>query len=240
MKPAALAVLVLLGMATKSAYATNNYFFPGDAFFHTTLSEDTLNRIEKEASPRFAYAYPNEDREEYLCGYAGFEILAFTAMPKAFKRNLSFVYHEIRKTHSKKLTESKYESNPLHVFFYNTTFDFQKRRLCLRYNEDWPKETQHLELFVTTPEAVLEEWRNSTKVKRLTARCPAREKGFHSSSEGTIKVRKGIQAVILPTSDYKNYYERMKGAVIYVVTESGVKEYVGDGFQWKLKRRLRP
>lgn len=231
--------IVVAVLTDRPAFATNNYFFAGDGFFHTALSESNLANIEQEKNPKFIYRWPNRD-EEYLYGDAGFGEMTFTGMPPTFKENLRRVYAEIRKRHPMKtIGVDKYETNPLSVFFYNASFDFRKHRLCLRYNEDWRKETMHLELFVNRADAVVEEWRDSENVKPLRAEC-LKVKKDPISGYGTIRVQKDVRAIVLPTNDYGRYYERKKGTKIYEVTETAANEYTADNNVWKLTRKLSP
>lgn len=244
MKANAAALAILLAFApTTEALATNNYFLPGDAFFHTRLREKDLKRIDKEKDVEIHYAFPT-DREEYLCGYAGYGVLYFTSMPKSFKDNLKLAYRDIRDHHPKKLVQlayskETYETNPPHLFLYNTTFDIQSHRLCLRYNEDWPKKTHALELFVKLPDAVMEEWRDSKDVKPLTVKYHPYKDRTQFSGEGTVHVRKGVRAILLPTSDFRSYYEFKEGIEVYEVTENSLTQYIGTGSSWKKKRYLK-
>jgi hypothetical protein len=50
-------LLVLLCVASGSS-ATNTYYLPGNAFFHTELGTERLDRLEGETSPVFGYVRP--------------------------------------------------------------------------------------------------------------------------------------------------------------------------------------
>lgn len=261
---ASLAIGTLSAMAG-NAGAVNCYFLPGDSFFHAVLTEDSLRRIEKEKAPVFFYDRP-ESLPSFFCGYAGYRRLEFVSMPERFKKNLRLVYETLREDYPKRIEivaeggfakvdgESfevpkgktvKVEINGFSVLFYNSSFDFNKRRLCLKYNENWVKEAGGAEharydYFVPLARAVMEEWRDSKAIKALSAEIPKRKAGGKPLFETPVRVRSGIRAIILPNANFKDFYNRKESATFYEVTETGVKEYTSDGREWKLTRRLRP
>lgn len=180
----------------------NTYFLPGDAFFHTVLTEDVVDSRLQMDNPSFAYSRP-DPFVGAACGDAGYYVLEFVNMPKAFKENLQRAYLELSKLKPKK-DETKNESqdiekaagsgdadidketaqylNGFSLFFYNASFDFRKYRLCVKYNERWVKETaafghgeNHVQLdsFVDSFSAFSDEWRDSAAVEPLNATCPA-------------------------------------------------------------------
>jgi hypothetical protein len=159
----AVALVALCG--ARPVVANNTLFLPGDAFFHTVLTEDHLKELPAQENPRFGYGRPELGRAG--CGYAGFAELEFTKMPRDFKANLRRAYYGLRKERSKIVAlvddaktakpPSKFpyyprpdrpdrkvqqELNGFSVFFYNESFDFTRHKLALRYNERWVEETE--------------------------------------------------------------------------------------------------
>mgnify|MGYP006133254119 CR=1 FL=1 len=159
---AALFVVTVAWQAGSTAHANNNYFLPGDSFFHTVLTEAVLAEIEKSKSPVFQYDRPDH-LDFYLCGYAGFEQLQVKEMSPAIKKNLQLLYRHLREEHPLRIElvpETKLvrdasggfdrevktgkilrrELNGFSMFFYNADFDAKRYRLGLKYNENWLEE----------------------------------------------------------------------------------------------------
>ncbi len=249
--------LVAVGFDGK-LFANNNYFLPGDAFFHTTLTEKTVNRIIKEKNPTFEYVRP-ESLESYLCGYAGFRKLEFTDMSRAFKENLRMVYKELRKHYPKRVEITpevkneerdgktvevrtgntiRREINGFSVLFYNSSFNFQRFRLALKYNEDWAKQTAafghrrdhvRFDYFVNHPDALMEEWRDAQLVKPLQAKCPSiRKDPSGKSNKEPIRVKKGVCAIVFEKNTFRKYYQRAWFTTFYEVSETGVRVFTAN------------
>ena len=145
-----------------AAQANNNFFLPGDAFFHTVLTESLLQDIEKSKSPVFRYVRPDH-LDTFLCGFAGFNMLQVKEMSPAIKKNLQALYRELREDYplqielvqettwvrgsiedgDKEIKTGKIlrrELNGFSMFFYNAGFDANRYRIGLKYNETWAEE----------------------------------------------------------------------------------------------------
>jgi hypothetical protein len=146
-----------------AARANNNYFLPGDAFFHTVLTESLLQDIEKSKSPVFRYVRPNH-LDTFLCGFADFNMLQVKEMSPAIKNNLQALYRELREDYPLQIelvqetrrvrgesigdgdkeiktgTILRRELNGFSMFFYNAGFDANRYRIGLKYNETWVEE----------------------------------------------------------------------------------------------------
>ncbi|MCP4813330.1 MAG: hypothetical protein GY888_12520 [Planctomycetaceae bacterium] len=139
--------------------ANNNYFLPGDSFFHAVLTEAVLADIAKSKSPVFKYDRPDH-LNSFFCGYAGFEQLQVKDMSPAIKKNLTVLYRHLREAYPLQIEliqETKLvrdasggfdnevktgkmlrrEMNGFSMFFYNADFDADRYRLGLKYNENW-------------------------------------------------------------------------------------------------------
>jgi hypothetical protein len=142
--------------------ANNNFFLPGDSFFHAILTEAVLADIEKSKSPVFQYNRPDH-LNSFFCGYAGFEQLQVKDMSPAIKKNLTMLYRHLREAYPLQIElvqETKLvrdasggfdnevktgkilrrEMNGFSMLFYNADFDADRYRLALKYNENWVKE----------------------------------------------------------------------------------------------------
>ena len=54
--------------------AHNSYFLPGDALFHTRITEESLKQLNAGKDIRFNYERPDPESVNF-CGYAGFSKL---------------------------------------------------------------------------------------------------------------------------------------------------------------------
>lgn len=261
-------VILLALLDPCTAQGANQYFMPGDAFFHTVLTEELLDRIDEQDHPVFAY-----DRPEFLpkmfCGYAGFQYLQYDEMPQSMKDNLRKVYRDLRVIHPKRLevtaevrvektdegdvevpTGKKIytEINGFSVLFYNQSFDRSKYRLALKYNEDWadnfaafghPREHAQLEAFVPTAKAIGFDWRDGKLVDPLNVALPeSKTKAFKTP----LRPKGKLVAIILPTSDFKQAFQGEAAAweimTLNAVTADGITELSGQNGHW-LKRKPR-
>ncbi len=154
-----MALFVTIWQQPTIGNANNNYFLPGDSFFHTVLTEVVLIEMEKSKSPVFKYNRPDH-LNSFFCGYAGFEQLQVKDMSPAIKKNLTVLYRHLREAYPLQIEliqETKLvrdasggfdnevktgkmlrrEMNGFSMFFYNADFDADRYRLGLKYNENW-------------------------------------------------------------------------------------------------------
>jgi hypothetical protein len=259
------AVIIVTG---QTAFAANQFYMPGDAFFHTILTKKKLDEIEAAKSPIFEYGRP-EFLPSMLCGYAGFRNLEYFEMPAAMKTNLRKTYEELREYTPRRVEikpevevkktdegdvevptgrEIHTEINGFSVLFYNSTFDMKKHRLGLKYNEKWAdmfaafghkRDHAKLEIFVQTPEAVAVDWRDAHLVKPLQATLPKIET---KSIGDPIRVKQGVIAIVLPKSDFKRLFrgeESGWGAMyLHVVTGRGVTQLESKNGHWSVRPPL--
>jgi len=252
-----LALLSFLTMKS-NANAHNTFFLPGDAFFHTVLTEDVLNQMEKEKSPVFEYARP-EFLGESFCGYAGFAKLEFKNMPDSLKQQLRKLYGDLREITPKivEITdEIIYKEGDLHdievktgnkltreingfsVFLVNRNFDVTKHTLGLKYNEEWVDQVaafghdrRHLRLesFVQTPDAIAEEWRDSPLVPPLSAESPAMDR--KNISEPVV-ISPDCKLLVLTHPDMRQLTKADKFDYIYEISETSTKRFIKRGKHW--------
>ena len=250
----------LLWLPPSTGKANNNFFLPGDSFFHTILTEALLADMEKSKNPVFRYNRPKH-LDSYLCGYAGFEQLQVTEMSPAIKKNLQALYRYLREEYPLRIElvpETKFvpgklgdaevktgkilrrELNGFNMFFYNADFDANRYRLGLKYNENWVEEVvafghprQHVqfEFFVREEKAILSDWRDCRLVKPLNVISPPIKVRRSSNPLPPITLKSKVRIFILPTSDFAQHYHRSD--FIYEVTETGIQLYgPGKGGKW--------
>ena len=262
--------VVMLMQLPGPAEASNQYFMPGDAFFHTVLTEDVLDRVDDQENPVFEYDRP-EFLPQMLCGNIGFQKLQYTKMSPAMKGNLRSAYDQLRESHPKRVeirremvtrktdegdievpTGKKLhiEINGFSVLFYNADFDMKKHRLALKYNERWADEfaawghkRNHaiLETFVPTKQAIPIDWRDGPAVRPLVAKLPARNSG------GPIEVDKRVMAIIIPGNDFERVFNAQesipflrRNMVLFAVSAEGIKKLYGNRGHWSDKPAVMP
>ena len=235
----AIVALVVCATGTQVSQAANQFFMPGDAFFHTLLTQKSLNRIAKSPQPVFTYHRPSH-LPSMFCGYAGFATMQYKDMPASLRRNLQSVYRTVRKqtplrveiTDEMKIKKTpegdvevptgrklQREINGLSVFFYNSSFDFTKRRLALKYNEKWADEfaafghrrdDAMLEAFAPLPKAIAEDWRDAKTVPALQAVVPA----MTAKNIGKpVQVQGKLMAIVVSNPDYGQLFEARSGVL---------------------------
>ena len=197
-KACAILFTLLLGISS-SALANNNLFLPGDALFHTLLTEKKLKALENEANPRFDY-FRNVSFGSG-CGFAGYSKLEFTRMPKSFRENVVTACREVLRRRAANAARKKKDPTPdasdrsddeiidddiprdpttVNVMFYNLSFDIKRYRFGLRYNENWSKDIEsfghgdraQLDPLFYDVGALAAQWRDAKKVDALQAVCP--------------------------------------------------------------------
>lgn len=109
------------------------------------ITKDDVERVlaEKKGERRFEYSsFGGYDGT--FCGYAGYGIGIVQEVDNPFATNLADVYTHLRSYQPRELREILIndkvlveETNGMQVLFYPADFDFTKRRLGLRYNEQW-------------------------------------------------------------------------------------------------------
>lgn len=236
---------VLLGAQTPLV-AHNTEFLPGDAFFHTILTENKVKEIQDQKDPQFGYVRPDQYSEPYLCGYAGYGGLTIVGMSEELRKQLRELYYDIRRGTPKRVRllgdgddkQIWWEENGLHVLFYNSDFDFEKHHPFLKYNEDWIKETAsfgsppervHLERFV--PDWEGREWRDSPVVPPLKAKILKKEGDFFDN--GSIELQDPVCVIAFTPEDLAKYKNQEDGAKFYLVNGREIVVYEFEHRSWK-------
>lgn len=262
MRPAYIAFVTLSLALSATAHAHNSYFLPGDAFFHFVLTEAKLDQIDTQESPVVEYNRP-DFLPDAFCGYAGFARLQYVEMPREMKKHLRSVYDKLRESIPKRVeitdevvtqrrdgmdvdvpTGKKLhrEVNGFHVLFYNGSFNREKFRFGLKYNESWADDVAnfghrrdhvHLESFVRKPDAIAEDWRDGADVKPLKAVCP--ESSPKKIGE-PIRVERDVHALVIPFSDFERLYrgeeDAFGGLSIFDISAAGIKVLTAKHGHW--------
>ena len=245
--------------------ANNNFFLPGDSFFHTVLTEAVLADMEKSKSPVFQYNRPDH-LDFFFCGYAGFEQLQVKEMSPATKKNLQTLYQQLREEYPLRIElvqETKFvpgdlgdkevktgkilrrELNGFSMFFYNADFDANRYRLALKYNENWleevvafghSREHAQFEFFVREEKAILSDWRDCRLVKPLDVTSPPPPIKKRRSSNPLPPITLKSKVRIFILPEGKFSSAFNRRDFIYEITEAGVQLYgPGRGGKWKTR-----
>ncbi len=125
--------LLCLFMFSKKSDASNNYFLPGDAFFHTIITEDVLKKLDEDPNSTLYYRFVCEPA---FCGYAGYRKLSLKGENKKLAENIKKAYYLVREriplelrvegaspnsvSNKKEKKPTKFEEiNGLSLFIYN-------------------------------------------------------------------------------------------------------------------------
>ena len=236
--------------------ATDRGFLPGDAFFHSVLTQDRCESLQSDELPVLQYVRPKEEHPA-LCGYAGYWKLQFAPGSQPLISNLCNLYSDFRKYTPREIVEFeaadgstvRHETNGFHLFVYNDDFDPKRYHVALRYNESWVTDESsfvprpdftRLELFVEDRIAFSDDCRDAASVPQLRAKCPpipdqeARMKlGLGNQRiESPIVVDEQIQVIVNESSDFRRYVRRRNGATLYAVTADGIKVHKIKNRKW--------
>ncbi len=236
--------------------ATDRGFLPGDAFFHSVLTRERCESLQRDEPPVLPYVRPKEEQPA-LCGYAGYWNMQFAPGSQPLISNLCDLYSDLRRDTPRELVEFEaadgstvhHETNGFHLFVYNDDFDLKRHHVALRYNESWVTDESlfgprpaftRLELFVEDRIAFSDDWRDAASVPRLRAECPpipdqeARMKlGLGNRRiESPIVVDDRIQVVVTESSDFRRYVRRRNDATLYAVTADGIKVHRIKNRKW--------
>jgi hypothetical protein len=193
--------LVCVVSTASPCWAVNPGFIPGDACFHSVLTENYLGTFRPTSGVlKLHYMYPEP---MMLCGYGGFAHLTITHCPPSLYAGLEKVYRAARKLDPKLVRvlegaagKENVELNGLNLFVCNKNADWKTQVIGLKYNEHWfdfpiksPRppsgwmttgnnsermntEAYRYVSFLTGADAVIEDWRNSARIPGLKVQLP--------------------------------------------------------------------
>lgn len=231
------------------ANANNNYFLPGDAFFHAVLTEEWVKHaLASDEMPLFDYSIQGGYSPAFG-GYAGYGRATIENMDRAFLEHLAHAYRDVRTFNNRELRETitkdgdrvLEETNGVHVFFYRDDFDIQRFDIGLRYNEHWmaeavkfghPRNGVRLCCFVPEREAVIASWRDSDLVPALNVRLPQAQINKGKSVTEPIVIHGKVKAIVLPHWSLKGYFDREDTLPLYVVNSESVQEFTAESGKW--------
>ena len=202
-------------------------------------------------------------RGGFGCGFAGYNTIQFKNMPELFKKNLRYTYDHLRKDHPKrveiteetKLVEKdgeevevptgkkiECEINGFSLLLYNASFDWNRHRIGVKYNERWVdeiaqfghnKDHVRLENLVGTARSMMVDWRDGPLVKPLQATLPPIFPYLTGGVISTpIRISGKIRAIILWAPEFESVFNREQWVSFFVVTENSLIEFRYENGKW--------
>ena len=231
--------LTLLLMTSTPLLANNTFFLPGDAYFFARMTLDQVEALQDEKSPTFEYGSHSDGG--YFCGYIGIRKLQVTDIPVDDRLALLKACREIKSEIEK---QSAYTDEvKLNIFVYRKDYDWQQLGLALQYNEDWVdqsvkfgamREHVRLESFVTKPDLLMKNWRDSETVEPLGAVCPELPEGHRQAWSKTPAVISADKCkfLLVPDREFDSYAQKKSGITVVEIVDGNHKRYVKQGSRW--------
>lgn len=240
-------ILVMLSMT--GVQANDNFFLPGDAYFPTQLTEESLQEFQAQDTPTIEFIYSSlGGYEATLLGYAGYRRARIPAVDQEFVGRLRRVYSEIRKTDPKQLVETTekgkiklLETNGIKVLFCPIEFPFPKYSIGLRYNEKWveeamkfglPRETLRLCELIDLPNAMERSWRDSTQIGSFDVELPEVKFESDKITEAPVTLKGKVKAIVFGSYSVNEIYQpnRLDVRSLYVIDfDSSTRFDLEDG-----------
>ncbi|QDU06678.1 hypothetical protein [Gimesia aquarii] len=230
-----------------------SYYLPGDAFFHTVITEKTLKKLEE--NPDYAFEY---NRSHWNYTFPGYYSLSLGKQNRKLAKQIKKAYEEVRysmrllrlkvrgkspNSISGKSSEEKtefVEINGPDLFFYNEDYDWKKMQFAIKYNEHWHQELMKFGYpngdyapFVKTPEAIIQSWRFSTVVPPLSVQLPDVPIIKHRAVDAPMIAKGRLRAIMLPDNKYKRYYKRKNYLHLIEITNEGYFTYHASEGEWR-------
>ena len=194
--------LVLLAIPTAMSECRGAIvrFMPGEAFFSSRLTEDSLAELKQsQDGVRFVRWRGSPILSGGLGGFAGFSRLALAGMTQDDVDRLQRLYIRLRHDYPKEVVietdergavVTQEELNGFHLLVYNRSFDPVTFRIGLKYNERWmslpesavgPPHTGSFFRgvpavvyypFVRGSDAIIADWKDAANVEPLKVKAP--------------------------------------------------------------------
>jgi hypothetical protein len=234
--------------------ATVIAFMPGDAHFHSKLTEAWVENAVRENKIDLGYAIVPEDLD--FGGYAGFGGLTVSGDCELVHRlvdHLRAVYLKLRQDDPKivriRLKDNERvesEVNGFHLFVYNSGTDWTRQRIGNKYNENWnklpasaitgpdrggfaPVTAVQYRPILRRYEAVVDDWQFAHQYAELHVAVSANIAWGIAGppiEEPVIVKADEIQLVVVGSDDLEPFFQRAEGAEATVVSFTGVKTLV--------------
>jgi hypothetical protein len=237
--------------------AQDAYFLPGDAFFHTQMTEEMVNELRNGKRRYLTYVRLSGGA---FRGSAGYVNLEFDEAPEYLNEGLFRAYWWVRSCNKPRFIDNRViamdeatgklsvaaapelEEYPgISVFIYNSDFDFTSYEIGLKYNETWYEEMErfgfspgHVQLdeFFLSPTAIALSWQMARRVDGLKVAVPAGDVPDRKASPEPIVVSGPVVALIPLCNDAQQSLDFDAVFEVIAVTPEGVVLYERDGHSW--------
>lgn len=240
---------------SQKSEANNNYFLPGDAFFHSIITEDVLRKLDKNPERTLYYRFVCEPA---FCGYAGYSNISLKGENQKLADNIKKAYYQIRKwvplelrvegispnsvsDHTQNKSTKFEEMNGLSLFIYNEDYDWQRRKIAIKYNEDWLNDLNIFGFkggryceFVKTSDAIVRSWAQGNYIKPLAVKLPDASIEKYKTVNIPMTPKGPMKALILFDRNYKQYFNMKRGMHLLEVSNKKINHYVIEKREWKL------
>jgi hypothetical protein len=251
------ASVLISGKLLAQVRGQDTFFLPGDAFFHTRLTEEIVNQIRDNQRTRLGYARLSGCASR---GSAGYGYLEFNAVPDYLKEGLYDAYWWVRSCSPARFRDLrdiqldeatgvlKVSARPqvveelgVSTFFYNSEFDFRQHWLGLRFNESCFREVERfgfrrgnidLDEFFSTPEALAHNWQMAELVGPLNVTLPEGDVPDRKFSEEPVYLSGQVIALLPMCDDTQKYLDFDLPFDLIVVSEKGVWHHVRFDKDW--------
>ncbi|WP_417387134.1 hypothetical protein [Gimesia sp.] len=229
------------------------YFLPGDAYFHTAVSEKVLKKLDDDSNFPFKYGLLN-----WQLNHAGYYSLSLGNQNQNLVKQIKTAYYSIRHNlvplqlevwgkspnsvadHPPEGKTEFIEMNRLDLFFVNEDFDWKKYRFPIKYNEDWYKELSKFGFpnadygsLVDTTDAILDSWRLSTQISPLSVKLPDVPVIKQQAIKAPMLATGRLKALMLINTKYKKYFKRKDHQQLFEITNEMVTPYYVKDGKWK-------
>jgi len=231
--------IFLVALGSSLSLANNTYFLPGDAYFYIRLDLESAQQLTNSKSPILQYG--SHWNGGYGCGQIGYQKIELTNMSADTKSAIVDTYRKFEKTVN---DDPNLSGGQISVFVYSDEYDWGKFGLGLQYNENWVDESVafgvsrdhvRLESFVTKPNSIMQNWRDSTLIAPLPAVCPTLPNGHKQAWTKTpVKIDLAkCKIVILPNRDFDSYVTPTNGLQLIEISDGKLTRFERTNGEWK-------
>ncbi|QGJ71040.1 Hypothetical protein PBC10988_27430 [Planctomycetales bacterium 10988] len=242
-------VFVVTLFLNNRASANNNFFLPGDAYFPTVLTEETIRQL----SISQMIKYQPMGYDFAFCGYAGYSKCHIAGLDEILIENLRQAYKLLNEGERQLYTRDPDSQeiisldNLFPMLIYPDDFDATKFKLALRYNETWMAETEkfghknggRLCCLIDDKDAVMESWRDAARVPPLEATLPKTDPELGKLINEPIRITGPVQFIIVHRS-LENYFRpSMKNLSFIIVNTKEIIKYTYKEEKWIVTQKIK-
>ena len=207
-------LIIFFFFTSNLAFANNQVFLPGDAYFPSTLSIKDLSSSDNSISinyKRFSSTY-------MFCGYAGYHKAVVNNVSKETINELKNII---------KITASSNINMKIPILIHNKTFNYKKYSPLLKYNENWKEEIKltpkqqhgHYDPYTNESELHFQDGKYSTTIPKLKLSKPLHKIKTFMGSQTPIHINSSeIMFIVLQyNSELSSIFPKNTSKIIKIV-----------------------